>query len=279
MKKVYLLGVGVTVSFALLQSVEARGGGRSYGGGHSFGSTSHFSAPSHYSAPSRSYSSGGVRYYSPRVSSMPHSRSYSPTRGQFSRTTIARNPTYASNSRQFNGNRITAFNSRNYTRSNARVTPGNRTSAARSQGFNGGRVVARHSGNWNRHWDRNHDHNWNGHRCHFHNGFWFVYDPWPLYPYGYGYYPYGGYYDSYYDNGYYAEESAPAAYDEQQVYHENSRVADVQRALAREGYYNGAIDGTIGPATRNALRRYQRAHGLEGTGQIDQAVIEALRLR
>ncbi len=51
MKKVYLFAVAAIVSFALLQSVEARGG-------RSSGSTPHFSAPSYHSAPSRSYSMG-----------------------------------------------------------------------------------------------------------------------------------------------------------------------------------------------------------------------------
>jgi peptidoglycan hydrolase-like protein with peptidoglycan-binding domain len=55
-------------------------------------------------------------------------------------------------------------------------------------------------------------------------------------------------------------------------------VSDVQSALSREGYYDGAIDGKLGPATRNALRRYQREHRLDVTGGIDQAVIRALGL-
>ena len=278
MKRIYLLAVVGTVSFALVQSVEA--GSR---GSRSFSSTPHFSAPSYRSAPSRSFSSAPSRHYStPRISSMPSYRSYSPARHRFTPTTITRNPAFTSNARRFNGDRITAFNSRNFTRSNARFTPGTRTTASRSQGFDRGRVIARHNGNWNRHWDRSRDHWWRGHRCHFRNGFWFVYDPFPFYPYGYGYgyYPYGDYYAStYYDNDYATDEYSSAPDSDQSSYAGDARVSDVQTALAREGYYDGAIDGDLGPATRNALRRYQRDRGLQVTGNIDRAVIQALRLR
>jgi hypothetical protein len=139
-------------------------------------------------------------------------------------------------------------------------------------------VIARYGSNWNRHWNRNHDHFWHGHRCHFQNGFWFIYDPFLFYPYGY--YPYGAYYDStYYDDRYAADEYSPAPDADKSSYDGDARVSDVQTALAREGYYDGAVDGNLGPATRNALRRYQRDHGLHASGNIDRAVTQALRLR
>jgi len=153
--------------------------------------------------------------------------------------------------------------------------------------------VARHSGNWNRHWDRGHDHYWNGNRCHFHNGSWFVYAPLLWYPYAYGYgydyYPEPYYSGEYYDNGSYGDTQAPAqteptedsknAYSDGGQYEGGSRISDIQSALAREGYYDGAIDGQMGPATRRALRRYQSSHGLEATGTINRSLIEALQLR
>ena len=280
MKKGHLFVVAVIVSLVLLQSAKAypRGGGRS------FSSAPHFSAPAHhYSAPSRSFSSGSARYSaSARYSSM--NRSSWATRPRFSPTTTAlRNPTYVSRPRQFAGDRTEAFNSRIYSRSSATRNAGNRTFANRSRSFGQERVVARYSANWRRNWDRGHDHWWHGHRCHFRNGFWFIYDPWPFYAYGYGYglYPYDSYYDgTYYDDGSYpAEENAVAPDSSRSEYNGDARVSDVQSALAREGYYDGAIDGTLGPATRNALRRYQRDHGLNVTGGITSGVIEALRLR
>ena len=96
------------------------------------------------------------------------------------------------------------------------------------------------------------------HRFHrFHNrtfvfvdtfGFPFYYP----YPYFYGYYPYG-YYDGYGDYGYGG----------------TSRVVDVQRQLARAGYYHGAIDGIMGPQTRRAMRAYERDHNTPAYGAID----------
>jgi Putative peptidoglycan binding domain len=63
------------------------------------------------------------------------------------------------------------------------------------------------------------------------------------YPYGY----YGGY-----GSGYGYGDSS------------QSRVAELQRRLASAGYYHGAIDGIMGPATRRAIRAYERDHGYVG---------------
>jgi hypothetical protein len=209
-------------------------------------------------------------------SSIATRRSYSPGAMAY------RNPTYISGQRGFSGDRTAAFNSRT-SRSNARLTPGTRTAANRSQGFNQGNVIARHNAStWHRNWDRGHDHSWHGHRCHFQNGFWFIYDPFLWYPYGYGYdyYPYETYYDSSYDSASEpAQEYSQGPDGKDSEYSGDARVTDVQSALAREGYYDGAIDGKLGPSTRNALRRYQREHGLDATGGITSGVIQALRLR
>lgn len=51
---------------------------------------------------------------------------------------------------------------------------------------------------------------------------------------------------------------------------------DVQRALARKGYYRGGIDGDIGPGTRAAIRSYQYQRGLEVTGRIDGSLLRSL---
>ena len=51
---------------------------------------------------------------------------------------------------------------------------------------------------------------------------------------------------------------------------------DVQRALARKGYYRGGIDGDIGPGTRAAIRSYQYNRGLEVSGRIDGTLLRSL---
>ena len=215
---------------------------------------------------------------------MPNNRGATGTRRSFSPTaTSFRNPTYVSGQRGYSGNRTAAFNSRTYSGSNARLSAGNRTVGNRTGVSNHERVVGRYSANnWHRNWNRGRDHYWHGHRCHFRNGFWFIYDPFLYYPWDYGYYPY-----SYYDTRYYDESVYPAEQEYAQTPADtkdsessgDARVSDVQSALAREGYYDGAIDGTLGPSTRNALRRYQRDHGLDATGGITSGVIHALRLR
>ena len=85
------------------------------------------------------------------------------------------------------------------------------------------------------------------------------------YPYGYGYgYPYGdGYgYQSGYDSNYSGSSYGGTAYGSD--YPTHSRVAELQRRLARAGYYHGAIDGILGTRTREAIRAYERDHGYVG---------------
>lgn len=52
---------------------------------------------------------------------------------------------------------------------------------------------------------------------------------------------------------------------------------DVQRELLRLGYYDGAIDGLYGPATRQAIERYQYDHGRTVTGNVGRSLLEELR--
>jgi His-Xaa-Ser repeat protein HxsA len=103
----------------------------------------------------------------------------------------------------------------------------------------------------------------------------------PWFPWGYGYYPYASYsyYDDRYYDGYYDEGYASNEYPQSEDGDVDVNVSEVQSALARAGYYDGAIDGSLGPATRNALRRYQRDRRLSVTGRIDRSVIDALGLR
>jgi Putative peptidoglycan binding domain len=53
-------------------------------------------------------------------------------------------------------------------------------------------------------------------------------------------------------------------------------VANVQSALQEQGFYQGEIDGVLGPQTRAALAEYQSAQGLEPTGAVDEPTLETL---
>ena len=144
-------------------------------------------------------------------------------------------------------------------------------------------VFGRRTANWHGDWDRRHDHWWHGHRCHFVNGYWFIYDI-GFYPYDYGYpsdyyaydsYPYG------YDPGVY--EGVEADYYSQggsdsSAQSTDSTVAAAQEQLARQGYYRGEIDGVFGAETRRAIMRYQNDHGLRVTGRLNMDTLRALGL-
>jgi hypothetical protein len=53
-------------------------------------------------------------------------------------------------------------------------------------------------------------------------------------------------------------------------------VANVQAALQALGYYQGPINGLLGPDTREALANYQRDQGLYTTSAIDEPTLAAL---
>ena len=96
--------------------------------------------------------------------------------------------------------------------------------------------------------------------------------------YGYGGYPYYGY-SSYYHTvpSVSFVYSSPRYYRSTPVYRTSTSLeASVQRALKRTGYYQGAVDGDIGPASRSAIRSYQAENGLAITGRIDNALIRSL---
>jgi peptidoglycan hydrolase-like protein with peptidoglycan-binding domain len=54
--------------------------------------------------------------------------------------------------------------------------------------------------------------------------------------------------------------------------------ASVQRALVRQGYYRGGIDGQIGPYPQRCIARYQADRGLRPTGMISQDLLRSLGL-
>ena len=43
---------------------------------------------------------------------------------------------------------------------------------------------------------------------------------------------------------------------------------DVQRALKNAGFYEGSVDGKLGPKTRAAIKEFQRVHGLKDDGVV-----------
>ena len=49
-----------------------------------------------------------------------------------------------------------------------------------------------------------------------------------------------------------------------------------QQDLAQDGYYQGPIDGIVGPDTQAAIAAYQRANGLPVTGAIDGNLLHSL---
>lgn len=53
-------------------------------------------------------------------------------------------------------------------------------------------------------------------------------------------------------------------------------IANVQSALQQQGYYQGMVDGMLGPLTRAALAQYQSDHGLYPTSAIDQPTLQTL---
>jgi hypothetical protein len=72
----------------------------------------------------------------------------------------------------------------------------------------------------------------------------------------------------------YVYDSTPAYYN---GYGYETRMA-VQEELARAGYYDGDIDGVVGPGTRSAIYAYQQDYGLYATGRIDDQLLQSLGL-
>jgi peptidoglycan hydrolase-like protein with peptidoglycan-binding domain len=53
-------------------------------------------------------------------------------------------------------------------------------------------------------------------------------------------------------------------------------VRQVQERLKEAGFNPGPVDGQLGPQTREALKEYQKAHGLPRTGQLDEPTRDLL---
>ncbi|HZS84521.1 MAG TPA: peptidoglycan-binding domain-containing protein [Stellaceae bacterium] len=53
---------------------------------------------------------------------------------------------------------------------------------------------------------------------------------------------------------------------------------EVQESLRRLGFYRGAADGVWGRDSSAALERFQQSHGLQVTGQLNDATVKTLGL-
>jgi hypothetical protein len=53
-------------------------------------------------------------------------------------------------------------------------------------------------------------------------------------------------------------------------------IADVQSQLQRDGYYDGPIDGILGPMTQEAIAAFQADNGLAVTAAIDEPTLSTL---
>jgi len=51
---------------------------------------------------------------------------------------------------------------------------------------------------------------------------------------------------------------------------------EIQRALKHAGFYQGPIDGKIGPVTREAIRQFQQVNGLKVDGVVGRQTWEKL---
>ena len=167
----------------------------------------------------------------------------------------SRNNVAIEQNRNFAVNRRT--NAAYYRGGNVRVTNNWRGDAFRGQRYAAFR-------NYNRQW---HDRGW--WRSHYTNII-FVNSGWWYWNAGY-WFPAWGY-----------APSVSYAYDGP-IYGYNGLSPDqvtvnVQEQLAAAGYYDGAIDGILGPMTREAIAAYQADNGLAITSAIDEPTLATMGL-
>ena len=55
-------------------------------------------------------------------------------------------------------------------------------------------------------------------------------------------------------------------------------IRSAQQKLNDEGYKSGTIDGTMGPVTAGAVRKYQQDKGLKQTGALDETTLSHLNV-
>src|SRR2546427_6752880 len=165
----------------------------------------------------------------------------------------SRNGLAINRDRNFAVNRTTNFDVNR--RRNVTINNNFRSSAFRGQqyaAFRNYHAQWHDRGWWRSHYDR----------IVFVNGGWYYWDAGYWFP-AWGYEPYA-YYP--YDGPIYAYNGlAP-----------DQVIADVQSQLQRDGYYDGPIDGILGPMTRDAIAAFQANNGLEVTSTIDEPTLSTL---
>lgn len=87
------------------------------------------------------------------------------------------------------------------------------------------------------------------------------------------------YYSRENSRGNYQYQEPRARYYDQQYSRSNSVEGAVQLALARNGYYNGPVDGMLGPMSRRAIANYQADRGLRVTGYPNSSLLNSLGLQ
>ena len=165
----------------------------------------------------------------------------------------SRNNVAFNRERNFNRTENAAF----YRRGNVRIT-----NSWHGDAFRGQRYAAFR--NYHRQW---HDRSWWRSHCNrivFVNAGWYYWNAGYWFP-AWGYDPYVTY-----------------AYDGP-IYGYNGLSPDqvtvnVQEQLARAGYYDGPIDGMLGPMTREAIAAFQADNGLAITSAIDEPTLATLGL-
>jgi hypothetical protein len=116
--------------------------------------------------------------------------------------------------------------------------------------------------NYHRQW---HDRGWwrsHYNRIVFVNGGWYYWNAGYWFP-AWGYAA-GAYYP--YDGPIYGYNGLPP----------DQVIVDVQQQLQRDGYYDGPIDGVLGPMTREAIAAFQADNGLSVTSVIDEPTLATL---
>ena len=165
----------------------------------------------------------------------------------------------ARNNTAMNRNRNIGANQRNnyayYRGGNARINNNFHSAAFRGQRYAAFR-------NYHRQW---HDRGW--WRSHY-NRIIFVSGGWWYWNAGYWFPAWGYAADSYYpyDGPIYGYNGMSP----------DQITVDVQQQLQRDGYYDGPIDGVLGPQTREAIAAFQADNGLSVTSVIDQPTLATL---